>query len=140
MHKENSHAKGDLAEIKIITAALERGYNVSVPFSQDSRYDLIVDRNGLLERVQVKYTVSTEEIIRVAGKSTTSKGGKPKRHLYTQRDIEWLAVYDATDGECYFIPGSFLGVAGKDAIFLRKVPTKNNQVKGINWAKDFKDW
>jgi Holliday junction resolvase-like predicted endonuclease len=50
--------KGDLAEMLVAADLVRRGYKVALPFGEDWDYDLIVDRDGRLERVQVKYTES----------------------------------------------------------------------------------
>jgi PD-(D/E)XK endonuclease len=51
--------KGDLAELKVATDLLERGYKIAIPYGEDWDFDLIFSRsNAILERVQVKYTRS----------------------------------------------------------------------------------
>ncbi len=47
--------KGDLAEMLVAADLVRRGYKVALPFGEDWDYDLIVERDGRLERVQVKY-------------------------------------------------------------------------------------
>ena len=79
-------------------------------------------------------------MVKVSTSSITSVGGKRIRRKYTRTDIDWLVAYDASDNQCYFIPGEILGDEGQERIWLRKVPPKNKQVKGINWAKDFMEW
>ena len=58
--------KGDIAEMKVAVDLLDRGCQVSFPFGEDCDYDLIADHEGVLHRVQVKYT----EVRR------------PRRHLF----------------------------------------------------------
>ena len=50
--------KGDLAELKVAADLIARGCRLSIPFGEDSDYDLIADFEGILHRVQVKYTES----------------------------------------------------------------------------------
>jgi hypothetical protein len=50
--------KGDLAELKVAADLVSRGCELSIPFGEDSDYDLIADYGGRLHRVQVKYTKS----------------------------------------------------------------------------------
>ena len=45
--------KRRIAELAVMAEAIARGYRVSIPFGEDSPYDLVVERNGRLERVQV---------------------------------------------------------------------------------------
>ena len=50
--------KGDLAELKVAADLIDRGCQISIPFSEDCDYDLVADKGGFLHRVQVKYTQS----------------------------------------------------------------------------------
>ena len=140
MNSTGTHLRGDYAELKIAGEAFKRGYKVSFPFGHDSHYDLIVDRNNILERVQVKCIHSDGKLLKIPGRSIGKENGKSVRRNYTPDTIEWLSVFDEFDEECYFIPSSILGTKGKDYISLRIAPTKNNQTKNVLWAKDFKDW
>jgi hypothetical protein len=55
--------KGDLAELKVAVDLVQRGYRVAIPFGEDSDFDLILIRDGQLERVQVKYACSDGAVI-----------------------------------------------------------------------------
>lgn len=140
MNKTGSHLRGDQAELFVAMEAFRRGHKVSFPYGQDTSYDLIVDREGSLERVQVKCVASDGEVVKIPCRSITTENGKTKRVNYTPENIDWLVAYDEFDSSCYFIPSDVLGPNGKDYISLRIVPPKNKQQKGINWAKDFKEW
>ena len=112
---------------------------MSIPFGDDCRYDLVVDRDGKLERVQCKYTESDGKTVKAKCCSTVlSPNGltKTKTYYYTSDDIDWLIVYDKYTNRCYYIPSSKL----KTRLCLRLKPSKNNQQKFINYAKDFLDF
>jgi len=130
----HSSQKGDLGVSRVIHEALKLGLSISIPFSENQRYDLIIDRNGTLERVQVK-TTSSGEVLKVVCESKAERCN----YRYTQDDFEWLVTYDLTTDKCYYIPSSMLG-EGRRTIQLRLAPPKNNQSKGILWAKDFMSW
>ena len=81
--------KGDLAELKVATDLLERGYKIAIPYGEDWDFDLIFSRgdDAGLERIQVKYTTSNGEFIPVRCKSHSLTNGKIKRTKhYTSRD------------------------------------------------------
>lgn len=128
--------KGDLGVIMVMADALKRGYKVAMPVGDDWDCDLIVFRNGKLERVQCKYVESNGEYLQAKCRSTS---GVKIVKKYTKRTIEWLAVYDKTSNKCYYIPANFLG-EGKCNLNLRLTKAKNNQKKKIHLAKDFLDW
>lgn len=49
-----SKIKGLTTELKVQAYLTELGYNVSIPLGEDCRYDLILDIDNLLLRVQIK--------------------------------------------------------------------------------------
>ena len=60
--------KGNLTEMECMTAFMELGYQVSIPFGEDSRYDFIADVNNRLYRIQCKtsslvYDTENPEIV-----------------------------------------------------------------------------
>lgn len=127
--------KGDLGEAMVLADALRRGYKVALPYGEDWRYDLIVLRNGTLERVQCKYTTSDGSVVRVSCKSCNSYAVE----RYTPEQVDWIAVYDTTTDTCYYVPSAML-VDGRGQASLRLTGTKNRQEKRVLWAKDFLDW
>jgi hypothetical protein len=131
--------KGDLAELKVATDLLQKGCRVAFPYGEDCDYDLIIDREGTLERVQVKHATSNGEVIVVQCRSLSLTHGKVKRvKRYTAEMIEWLAVYDCTTNRCYYIRAEELG-SGRDVFSLRLTDARNNQRAGIHYAELYLD-
>ena len=130
-----SKRKGGIAEAAVLKVAIERGYLVAIPFGEDAPYDLIVDRGGRLERVQCKYVESDGRCIVVRCRSTNGWATKK----YTATDVDWIATFDATTGECYFVPAALLD-SGRAVLHLRLSPARNNQVNGVRHATDFLAW
>jgi hypothetical protein len=129
--------KGDLAELKVATDLLERGYRIAIPYGEDHDFDLILCRGERLERVQVKYTRSDGHVVPVRCRSSSLTNGKVKQiKRYTSGTIDWLAVYDATTSRCFYVPAAELGV-GMDLIHLRLTEAKNGQKRGIRFADDY---
>jgi len=127
--------KGDIGEAMIVADALRRGYKVALPVGEDWRYDLIVLRKGVLERVQCKYTESNGEIVEVRCRAMNGRC----TFRYSSTSVDWIAVYDKTTDKCYYVPSSLLG-AGRATVWLRLTLPRNNQAKRILWAKEFVDW
>jgi hypothetical protein len=131
--------KGELAELKVACDLIERGHKVAVPFGEDCDFDLIVCREGALERVQVKHATSRDGVIPVKCRSHSLTNGKVRRTKhYTAETIDWLAIYDATTDRCFYVPASELG-AGRSMMHLRLVPPKNRQSVGVRVADDYRD-
>jgi|TARA_R100001460_G_scaffold10232_3_gene24206 hypothetical protein len=86
----NTNQKGCFAEYKFATAAMECGLNVSMPLLDSSRYDCIVEHQGLLSKVQIKNANDRNE-------SQFKKGVHVKMlqsgMFYTKDLVDVFAIY-----------------------------------------------
>ena len=130
--------KGDFAELKVACDLRRRGYLVLIPFGEEAPYDIVIDRDGRLERVQVKYSDrhgrAALEI--QCYSQTIVKGRLTSRTHYTAEVIDWLAVYDVETDKCFYVPAEELG-AGRSKISLRFEPARNGQRAGIRFAEAY---
>lgn len=132
--------KGDLAELKVAADLISRGCELSIPFGEDSSYDLIADYEGSLHRVQVKYTQSDGQVVVVNCRSHSITKGKIRRtKIYTAAMVDWIVVFDATTDRCYYFPSWILGDEGCGGLTLRLAPTRNGQSLRIRRAEDYLD-
>ena len=103
----NSKIKGDLAVSNAIHYYMTNGYEVCLPIGDKRPYDLIVEINGLLRRVQVKYAgyyngIGQHKVaLRITGGSQSFKTIKK----YSENDFDELFVYTA-GGRMFLIPWS----------------------------------
>lgn len=131
----STKAKGNLTELQCITAFYELGYQVSIPYGENSRYDFIADIEGKLIRVQVKTSSpvrNSEGAITFQTRSTRINSTQNISHPYTKEEIDYFATY--WDGKCYLIPITETSHTTKT---LRFIPPKNGQVKGIKFAQEY---
>lgn len=129
----NSKQKGNITELETMLAFIKLGYNVLTPYGDCERYDYVVDANGKFLRIQSK-TSNTEDkgaSFKFSCRSSNRKEGKIVHRTYTNEEIDYFAT--CFNGKCYLIPVEECGGDKK----LRILPTKNNQIKGIAWAKDY---
>lgn len=132
--------KGDLAELKVAADLVARGCELSIPFGEDSSYDLIADFEGRLHRVQVKYAKSDGRVVVVRCRSHSLTKGKVRRtKIYTTAMVDWIAVFDATTDRCYYVPSWMLGAEGRSMFYLRLASSLNGQSRRIRPAKDYLD-
>lgn len=132
---KNGKTIGDIGEAKVLADLIEKGYTVLVPWGDNLPYDLVIERDGEFERIQVKCNNrNNDEIIYVSCTSSNARWV----YQYTEDMVEWIACYSTLIKECYYIPSSYLQ-GGRGSIKLRLKPTKNNQEKKVLWAKDFKE-
>ena len=129
----NSKQIGNITELEIMLAFIKLGYNVLTPYGDCERYDFVVDANNNFIRIQAK-TSKTEDdgaSFKFSCRSCNRKDGKIIHHQYTKEEIDYFATI--FNNKVYLVP---VNECGSDKR-LRLLPTKNGQVKGITWAKDY---
>lgn len=131
----NTHFQGEITELKVAESFLQLGYQVCKPLVSDSRYDFIVDVNHQLYKIQVKTASLSDDgdYIEFKTQSTHTNTQRTVYHNYSAEDVDYFAtVYN---NQCYIIP---IEKIGSRSFRLRLKPTKNGQVKNINFAENFK--
>lgn len=130
----STNSKGDLAIAKVLLSATEKGFVVSKPMSDSSRYDLVVD-DGKLNRTQVKYADGKASHADGVARLCLEKRYKNKILYYSEKDIDLLLVYiPKIDRICAFKSDMF---AGRSNLYIRYEPSKNGQKTGCIQAADY---
>lgn len=134
MSKTNQ--KGDVGELAVASKLSQLGYKVAIPFGHDWKYDLIVEVDGELKRVQIKTCKPKRGMLRIYTRSMSNiTKGKQVRTTYTKDDFDYLIVYDYENHNFYNIPMDVVHET-KDSIWLRVIPT-SNKLKTIRRAEDY---
>lgn len=124
---------GENSEAQVIAAMLRADEVVLIPFGDNQRYDLVLDRQGTFVRVQVKTGRIREGAIRFATASSGSTTGHRTRLTY-QGAADIFAVYCPENDKCYVVP---VDECGKCEHALRIQPPRNSQRRGIRLAEDY---
>ncbi|HEX3433463.1 MAG TPA: group I intron-associated PD-(D/E)XK endonuclease [Solirubrobacteraceae bacterium] len=128
--------KGAAAEAAITAAVIQQGFTVLRPLCEGRRYDLIVDLEPALLRVQCKLA---QRIGGVLGVRTVTSRFTPNGYVrkpYSSAEIDAIAAYAPELQASFLIPmTSISGCRGM--ISLRLEPTRNNQAEGVRWARDY---
>lgn len=125
--------KGELAEAKVLPRLIEKGYTVSKPFGENSRYDYVVDDGDELHRVQVKKGSELDgEKFQFSTCSTRSNCTGVDRESY-DGDIEAFVVW--FDGSVYWVP---IEDVPSTEMYLRLEEPDINRSIGINMAEDYR--
>lgn len=108
--RTNSKTLGDETEVIILQELTTSGYSVSIPFGDNDPYDLIVDDDGDLYRVQCKTGWHTDaRTIRFNTHSQTTRDGEYHESTYNevidafairvpdQETIYWVDIEDAAE-------------------------------------------
>ena len=127
--------KGAVAESAIVHAAIKLGVGVYRPLVEGGRYDLILEANANLLRVQCKWASLSRGAVVVRCYSSRRGSGRMIVRTYTSAETDVIAAYCLETGGCYLLtPENF---SGRRTVYLRVAPSLNNQQNGINWASDF---
>lgn len=126
--------KGNLTELKCCLAFIEQGYKVSIPYGEDCKYDLIVDINNHLYRIQCKTSralPNANDGFRFNTRSVVITTHGAKESCYSKTEIDYFAtVYE---GKCYLVP---VEECGHEKVLRFHYPP-NGQKKNISLADDY---
>lgn len=129
----NTKEIGNLTELQCITGLYELGCDVSIPFGNSQKYDLIIDYNNKLYKIQVKHAAEHDSdsfSFKTRWQGHNSKGYTQRS--YTKQDIDFFATY--FNGNIYLVPIEECSGAKK---VIRFSPPKNGHIKRINFAEDY---
>ena len=90
----NSKNKGNIGESRILWEFVKRGIQVSIPFGDNARYDLVADFNGKLNKIQIKYC--DQQIINgsiVLPCSSSTNHTTNKHYTTYKNDVDYFAFY-----------------------------------------------
>ncbi|MFA5930913.1 MAG: group I intron-associated PD-(D/E)XK endonuclease [archaeon] len=118
-------------ELRFAAEFIRKGWNVFLPYGEDSPIDLLIQKNGEFKRIQIKSTKSKNGVL--FGRLKSSNNWQVKK--YSKNEIDYFGLYDAESKSGYLLPIEV--VSGMTEITLRIEKSKNNQKKNIRDAKDY---
>lgn len=122
--------KGSVGELSVAAKLLEEGWRVLFPFGEETRYDLVAERDGRFLRIQVKYVTPKDGRLEINCRSSNNWSAKS----YTTDEIDAIAAYDAASRNVYFIPAAELN----SALFTIRIgEPRNAQREGIRFGSDY---
>lgn len=111
LNQKNTKKQGDVGVGVAIGLFASRGYTVCIPLSDSQEYDLIVDIDGKLCRVQVKtsrgrsrWSKGFEVQLRTNGGNQSWSGVSKK---FDRSKVDYLFILTA-DGDQYLIPSEYV--------------------------------
>ena len=130
---DNSLIKGDINELHCILNFQKRGYYCSIPFSGSCRYDVVVDINNQLYRIQCKASSYREEdgILVMSATRQTTNTSQTMRYKYSKEEIDYF--YTSWGDYSFLIPVEEVST-GK---YLRVKEPKNGIQETMSLASDY---
>lgn len=132
MIKINTKQLGLLGELKAQYDFIKNGYEVSLPLGDYCAYDLIVLKDNKVFKIQVK---SCEKIIDGKINFNLTSANYYCNKQYTLEDCDYFYLFCYENEQSYLLKN--INIENNRGITLRIEPTKNNQIKGIKFAKDY---
>lgn len=134
----NTVSIGDYGEALAVVNFLKKGAIVSKPLSNNARYDLIVEIEHKIYRVQVKATNSIKEgKMEFATKTTNYTKGTWKSVSYSGREVDMFFLYCVENNWCGLYIVKDVDETIPQQLSIRLEPPKNNQKIGIRLAEDY---
>jgi hypothetical protein len=133
----NTSRKGEITESMILARLVQLGHECLIPWGHDHRYDIAIDDDGKLVRIQCKTAHYNEEqgCLEFNTAITYARvGGKPHIRKGYRGEADYFAVYSPDTEKIYLVPVDDVPITEAK---LRLNPSKNNQQKGVRWAKDY---
>lgn len=128
----NSKGVGTAVESKILSFFVNCGYTVSIPFGDNAKYDLILDKNDTLYRLQCKKGRIKDDCI-VANTSSHNPFTNKRCNYIGKADYFAIYVYELDKIYLYPITND----CPKGELKMRLTKPKNNQVSKIKFADDY---
>lgn len=131
----NTVSIGDVGEQYAALMFSKKNCVVSKPLTNNARYDLVVEINNKLYRVQVKSTESVKDGKMIFATKTTNytKGSWSSNH-YSLNEVDMFFLYCQENDWCgLYIPEEEICTQ----LTIRTELPKNNQRVGIKLAEDY---
>jgi len=100
-HLKQPKRRGEWVEMLFATEAAARGFTVTKPWGESTRYDLILEKRGRCLRIQVKSTG-----FKCRRYNSYACGLQVNRHMnhYNSSNVDFLAIYILQKAIWYILP------------------------------------
>jgi hypothetical protein len=127
--------KGAAAEAAITATVIQLGLTVLRPLCEGRRYDIVIDLEPELLRVQCKLAQLLTGVLCVCLQTNRCTPAGYVSTCYTPAEVDAVAAYSPELNRSFLVPID--EVSGRRAVHLRLDPAKNNQAKRIRWAQGY---
>ena len=99
----NTKRTGDISTSIILSALLEAGYAVSIPWGDNQRYDLVAEKDGVFWRIQCKTAWGCQGRVKFNSSSMSTLKGKLIRYSYGTQ-VDCFMVWCPSNKTIYCVP------------------------------------
>ena len=128
---------GNAVELNCISYLYSLGCDVSIPFGDSLRYDLIIDYKNKLYRIQCKHANPSLDqngtVTSISFKTARESGRSVRKSIhYTKEDIDFFATF--FNEKCYLIPVEETASRTK---ILRFLAPRSGLTQGVSFAATY---
>jgi len=137
MKTHHTKNKGDLGVLKAQADLCAKGFLVCIPLSEHAPFDLVILKNGIFRKVQVKARTLTKGklTVRFAHSYSDRLGVHTRKVDLSSFDL--YCIYCLDNDVCYYFESSKFNK--RSTLSLRVNASKNNQEQHISWADDYRE-
>ena len=128
--------KADIAESAVITELLKRGFKVLKPIGDRLPYDLAMDVNGKLIRIQVKSAWFYRGAYKVDSRITKTNRREMKRKYYNRNDFDFAIIYIQNLNIFYIMPQNIFS-SYKSEISLVETTKRQRKPKSAKYRENW---
>lgn len=133
--EKTTKQKGNITELECLLAFEKRGIEVSVPWGENTRYDMIIDIDNKLYKIQCKTSRETKNgSFSFATSSTRLNTRGSFKACYSKEEIDFFAT--SFNDNIYLIPVENCGSSGAGKT-IRYILPRNQAYSTINWHEDY---
>jgi hypothetical protein len=128
---KESEKYGSIRELMAARIFIEKGYNVALPIVK-ARYDMIVEKDGLYKKIQVKpLKITDQSKLKVNAFSTQNKITK----IYSKDEIDYVLGIHIDTGKYILIPIEKITSNTGVVLFTEDGNPKSKYIDYLNWFK-----
>ena len=129
--------KADIAESAVATEFLKKGFSVLKPIGDRLPYDLAIDINGKLIRIQVKSAWFYRGAYKVDARVTKTNRRRMVRKYYDEKDFDFAIIYIQDLNIFYIMPQAVFS-SYKSEISLVETIKRQRKPKSAEYRENWK--
>lgn len=143
MNEGRQHQRrGTVTEAVVTGRLLRHGFGVSKPAFGNERYDLILDDDGTLQRVQVKtaypHNQRTETAVVEFDTTVYGSDGTAQRSYYSGDEIDAYVVYSPEQDIVLYVPFEDAPETQMNFSFRDRSSYNRHNQKAVNFAAEYR--
>jgi len=128
--------KADIGESAVITEFLKRGFNVLKPVGDRLPYDLAIDVDGKLIRIQVKSAWFYRGAYKIDTRMTKTNRREMVRKYYNKNDFDFAIMYIQDFNVFYIMPQAVFS-SYKSEISLVETTKRQRKPKSAKYRENW---